>query len=181
MGERETCIRVPATGDPVAAGGVLSLCIRPWTSEMLGIQSVGSSHGLPGEAYKLQGSYPPRGRANDEWDYEDLHFQEIGEVLVDTMGEPRPARSLVREFSLALFPEYSPRVDRLTLRVTEATTPQELLLEVCLRAAPGEPVPERDLEWWRRRVADVQADVDALTATRRPLPPPPVSGPSARP
>lgn len=157
------------------------MMLLPWTREMLGIPSVGSSKGPPGETYMLQGSYPPRGKANHEWSRADLHFQEIGEILVDTLGEPRPARSLVHEFSLALVPEYSPRVDRLSLRVTEAAAPPELLLEVCLRAAPGAPFPEADLEWWRRRLADVQAEVDALTATRRPLPPPPVSEASARP
>lgn len=148
--ERSVSVRVQ--GDSILGQECLGRMLWPWSVERLGLTSVGLSSGVAGETFKVQGAY-----ASEPHRYEDLGFQEIGLVAED-FGHGQPARR-DRCLSLTLFPEYSPDVARLRLRVVEVEGTQEFLAEVTLRPRSEAVGCQADLEWWERRLEELPAQM----------------------
>lgn len=145
-------VSVRVHGDSILGQECLKSMMWPWSVERLGLPCVGFSWGAPGETFKVQGAY-----AQEPVRYEDLNFQEIGLVGED-FGRGRPAWP-DRCFSLELFPEYSPEVAWLRLRVVEEAGAQEFRAQVTLRPRSQGRGWQADLDWWESRLGALPAQM----------------------
>lgn len=145
-------VSVRVYGDSILGQECLKSMMWPWSVERLGLPCVGLSWGVPGETFKVQGAY-----AQEPVRYEDLNFQEIGLVGED-FGRGRPAWP-DRCFSLELFPEYSPEVAWLRLRVVEEAGAQEFRAQVTLRPRSQGRGCQADLDWWESRLGALPAQM----------------------
>ena len=146
----EQSVSVCVQGDSILGQECLRSMMWPWSVERLGLPCVGLAWGGPGETFKVQGAY-----ASEPHRYEDLNFQEVGLVAED-FGRGRPAWP-DRCFSLTLFPEYSPDVGWLRLRVVEVEGSQEFQAQVTLRPRSEAGGCQADLDWWERQLEGLSA------------------------
>ena len=146
----EQSVSVCVQGDSILGQECLRSMMWPWSVERLGLPCVGLAWGGPGETFKVQGAY-----ASEPHRYEDLNFQEVGLVAED-FGRGRPAWP-DRCFSLTLFPEYSPDVGWLRLRVVEVEGSQEFQAQVTLRPRSEAGGCQAGLDWWERQLEGLSA------------------------